>query len=188
MVILRCRPEVQAFGHFMAFYGILAFLPKSLIRNQIRIFRFFQIFRLFPSPDLDFPIPQLYITQSPFTESNVLLRSSLASYIAFQPNISRHMCYYLSSVNHLNSTSCEKNSNSKNSVSVLTLLVVYSTVLHQSLMAFLAALAVLYLHIKLSESLTIINLSERPIGGHYLTFLTKPLNSLAVHTLPRCFL
>jgi len=32
--------------HFMAFYGILAFLPKSLIRNQIR---FFPIFRLFPT-------------------------------------------------------------------------------------------------------------------------------------------
>ena len=41
----------------MAFYGILAFLPKSLIRNQIRFFtsdfsdfiHFFLIFRLFPT-------------------------------------------------------------------------------------------------------------------------------------------
>ena len=38
--------------HFMAFYGIWAFLPKSLIRNQIQFFRFylfFPIFRLFPT-------------------------------------------------------------------------------------------------------------------------------------------
>ena len=37
---------MQAFWHFMAIYGILAFLPKSLIRNQIP---FFPIFRLFPT-------------------------------------------------------------------------------------------------------------------------------------------
>ena len=43
---------MQAFWHFMAFYGILAFLPKSLIRNQIRLFQFyptFSDFRLFPT-------------------------------------------------------------------------------------------------------------------------------------------
>ena len=35
--------------HFMTFYGIFSFLPKSLKRNQIRFFRFFPIFRLFPT-------------------------------------------------------------------------------------------------------------------------------------------
>ena len=34
---------MQAFGHFMAF------LPKSLIGNQIRFFRFYPTFRLFPT-------------------------------------------------------------------------------------------------------------------------------------------
>ena len=64
-------PEVQAFWHFMAIYGILAFLPKSLIRNQIRFFQFYPIFSDFSdfirfflfldfSQLLDFQIPQLY--------------------------------------------------------------------------------------------------------------------------------
>ena len=35
--------------HFIAFYGVLASLPKSLIGNQIR---FFPIFRLFPTSRL----------------------------------------------------------------------------------------------------------------------------------------
>ena len=43
---------MQAFWHFMAIYGILAFLPKSRIGNQIRFFRFFPIFRLFPTSRL----------------------------------------------------------------------------------------------------------------------------------------
>ena len=40
-------PKCRRFGilwHFMSFYGILAFLPKSLIRNQIRFFLFYPIF------------------------------------------------------------------------------------------------------------------------------------------------
>ena len=37
---------MKAFWHFMAIYGILAFLPKSRIGNQIR---FFPIYRLFPT-------------------------------------------------------------------------------------------------------------------------------------------
>ena len=40
---------MQAFWHFMAIYGILAFLPKSLIGNQIRFLLFYLIFRLFPT-------------------------------------------------------------------------------------------------------------------------------------------
>ena len=39
-------PKCRHFGIFLAFYGILAFLPISLIRNQIR---FYPIFRLFPT-------------------------------------------------------------------------------------------------------------------------------------------
>ena len=38
---------MQAFWHFMAIYGILAFLPKSRIGNQIRFFRFYPIFSNF---------------------------------------------------------------------------------------------------------------------------------------------
>ena len=44
----KCR-HFCILWHFMTFYGILAFLPKSLIRNQIRLFRFLPIFRLFPT-------------------------------------------------------------------------------------------------------------------------------------------
>ena len=33
--------------HFLAFYGILAFLPKSLIKNQIQFFRFYPFFSEF---------------------------------------------------------------------------------------------------------------------------------------------
>ena len=43
-------PKCRHFGilwHFLAFF--LAFLPKSLIRNQIRFFRCHPIFRLFPT-------------------------------------------------------------------------------------------------------------------------------------------
>ena len=47
------------FWHFMAFYGIVAFLPKSLIRDQIRFFRFYptfsDFFRLFPTFRLSDP-------------------------------------------------------------------------------------------------------------------------------------
>ena len=43
---------MQAFWHFMAIYGILAFLPKSRIGNQIRFFQFYPIFRLFPTSRL----------------------------------------------------------------------------------------------------------------------------------------
>ena len=42
---------------FMAFFGILAFLPKSRIGNQIRFFRFYPILPIFRLSD--FPIPQL---------------------------------------------------------------------------------------------------------------------------------
>ena len=48
---LKCR-HFGILWYFMAFYGILAFLPKCQIRNQIRFFRFFRffsIFRLFPT-------------------------------------------------------------------------------------------------------------------------------------------
>ena len=68
---------------------------------------------------------------------------------------------------------------------------------------FLAALAALYLHLSVSEWLMIINLSDPPMSNHYLTFLTKPLQSweqisshfristlfyLAVRILQHCFL
>ena len=45
----------------LAFYGILAFLPKSLIRNPIRFFPIlYDFFRCLDfSRLLDFPIPQL---------------------------------------------------------------------------------------------------------------------------------
>ena len=43
---------MQPFWHFMAIYGILAFLPKSRIGNQIRFFQFYPIFRLFPTSRL----------------------------------------------------------------------------------------------------------------------------------------
>ena len=45
---LKCR-HFGMLWHFLAFYGILAFLPKSLIRNQVRFFRFYPTFRLFPT-------------------------------------------------------------------------------------------------------------------------------------------
>ena len=48
-------PKCRHFGilwHFLPFYGILAFLPKSLIRNRIRFFRFYPIFSLFPTSRL----------------------------------------------------------------------------------------------------------------------------------------
>ena len=44
----KCRHN-GILWYFMAVYGIWAFLPKSLIRNQIRFFRVYPIFRLFPT-------------------------------------------------------------------------------------------------------------------------------------------
>ena len=46
--IFCCRTLTWTPG-ILAFYGILAFLPKSLIKNKIQIFWFSSIFRLFPT-------------------------------------------------------------------------------------------------------------------------------------------
>ena len=55
-------PKCRHFGilwHFMSFYGVLALLPKSLIGNQIRFFRFYPIFSDFQTFP-DFPTSRFH--------------------------------------------------------------------------------------------------------------------------------
>ena len=72
----------------LAFYGILAFLPKCLIRNQIRFFQFIQFFLDFRIPQLWWkPLPQLVMTgllklrpQSPRSWSKQIAKDHLLGY------------------------------------------------------------------------------------------------------------
>ena len=63
----------------LAFYGILAFLPKSLIRNQIRLYRFYPTFRLSDSNAIEIDrFFGLYIRyRSIFLASEILYKSML---------------------------------------------------------------------------------------------------------------
>ena len=54
----KCR-HFGILWHFMAFYGVLALLPKSLIGNQIRFFRFYPIFSDFQTFP-DFPTSRFH--------------------------------------------------------------------------------------------------------------------------------
>ena len=72
----------------LAFYGTLAFLPKSLIRNQIRFFRFFPTFRLFPTFSLSDSTALVYMPYWPKTSEYIMQIGKISTNMRLYKRIS----------------------------------------------------------------------------------------------------